>query len=394
MVGLNSNAGRPTADNGMGTYAYRGSSLSDILSAAIEMSYSTMITRPHRRVRTGQPQNMPEMPADAVPSETADIESFTQTLNTAARSAEAISQDIDELQVDIENLAANIGIDPSLLTDLSFGDGNEIGDFTGDYQALIEGATRKEKIDLFELAGGSHVRNRYDSSSGSETEKGKSPSVPRPPQVTAAPINAQPVAEAPYSHSHMQPNPPPGVAPSSNGDVNSGGVSGLFPSLYQSFLANSMQIMNNADSRFAHHYRHFLGAQKDDPSAATSSTIPVTGGPAAGGFNAPFTGSAFDPRLYQSLYEASASGAPQRFVPVPVPVPVPIPVESSASSTPSTTTPIAATPTPGSAAAGPMPPPQQQQQFYHQGLGYYQGNNVLMHPPNGGNNDRTPDNAP
>ncbi|KAI8373022.1 uncharacterized protein BYT42DRAFT_519212 [Radiomyces spectabilis] len=88
-----------------------------------------------------------------------DILNFSQTLDSATRSAQAITQDIDDLQINIESLAANLGINASELSDdLDI----QLDQFTDDYQDLITSASRRDRIDLFELAGGSHVKNMYD----------------------------------------------------------------------------------------------------------------------------------------------------------------------------------------------------------------------------------------
>ncbi|KAG1084582.1 hypothetical protein G6F42_021727 [Rhizopus arrhizus] len=60
------------------------------------------------------PQSPRENKEDDAPPSLVD---FSKTLNTATRSAQNITQDIDMLQVNIESLANNLGIDPSQFDD-------------------------------------------------------------------------------------------------------------------------------------------------------------------------------------------------------------------------------------------------------------------------------------
>lgn len=60
------------------------------------------------------PHSPRETKEDEIPTSLVD---FSKTLNTATRSAQNITQDIDMLQVNIESLANNLGIDPSQFDD-------------------------------------------------------------------------------------------------------------------------------------------------------------------------------------------------------------------------------------------------------------------------------------
>ena len=93
-----------------------------------------------------------------------DVETFKETLDTATRSAESITNDIDDLQFDIESLAANIGLDPAQFNDTDFSGLNDQHFFNGGRSDILTGASRNDKIQLFQLAGGSHVSNKYDTS--------------------------------------------------------------------------------------------------------------------------------------------------------------------------------------------------------------------------------------
>ncbi|KAI7849109.1 hypothetical protein BDC45DRAFT_292101 [Circinella umbellata] len=79
------------------------------------------------------------------------IQSNTQTIDAAQRSVHAIAQDIDDLQVNVEALADNLGINPSQL----MGNGDFSGfydQFSDEYSRLIASATQHDRNQLFELA--------------------------------------------------------------------------------------------------------------------------------------------------------------------------------------------------------------------------------------------------
>lgn len=73
---------------------------------------------------------------------------FSKTLNTATKSAQTITQDIDMLQVNIESLASDLGIDPSqfnedLETDRCFQD---------NYSNMINSANSVDRAKLYAIA--------------------------------------------------------------------------------------------------------------------------------------------------------------------------------------------------------------------------------------------------
>jgi hypothetical protein len=78
------------------------------------------------------------------------ISGLAESLHTATRSAEAISQDIDDLQISIESLAATMGLDANGVEDFD----GYLDEFTDNYSNMISLATRNDKMQLFELAGG------------------------------------------------------------------------------------------------------------------------------------------------------------------------------------------------------------------------------------------------
>lgn len=93
---------------------------------------------------------------------TSDISNpFPDPFNRVSCSAESITQDIDNLEDDIEKLASHIGIDSNGFGEV-FDYNEQMSDFRHGYGSMIAGASRSDMIQLFELAGGSHVKNRYD----------------------------------------------------------------------------------------------------------------------------------------------------------------------------------------------------------------------------------------
>ncbi|ORZ22107.1 hypothetical protein BCR42DRAFT_447441 [Absidia repens] len=84
------------------------------------------------------------------------ITGLAQSLHTATRSAEAISQDIDDLQISIESLAATMGLDANGIE----GFDGYMDEFTDNYSNMISMATRNDKIDLFNLAADSNNQHK------------------------------------------------------------------------------------------------------------------------------------------------------------------------------------------------------------------------------------------
>lgn len=111
---------------------------------------------------------------------TSDITNpFPDAFNQVSCSAETITQDIDDLEADIEALASHIGIDSNHFGE-AFDYNEHMDDFRDGYGSMIAGASRSDKIQLFELAGGSHVRNRYDGEGREASSKGKKPASATP----------------------------------------------------------------------------------------------------------------------------------------------------------------------------------------------------------------------
>ncbi|KAI9270545.1 hypothetical protein BDA99DRAFT_502080 [Phascolomyces articulosus] len=101
-------------------------------------------------------------------------QSTTQTVDTAARSVQAIAQDIEDLQVNVEALADDLGINPGQLV----GNGDFSGyydQFTDDYSRLIASATQHDRNQLFELAS-----HRYHLQKQQHNNNGNHPPPPTP----------------------------------------------------------------------------------------------------------------------------------------------------------------------------------------------------------------------
>ncbi|KAI8880226.1 hypothetical protein K501DRAFT_335554 [Backusella circina FSU 941] len=109
---------------------------------------------------------------------------FSRTLNSASKSAQTISEDIDMLQVNIESLANNLGIDPAQFN------GNLdafTGNFQDSYNSMISSANSDDKAKLFALAGGNNTAPKEFSYSRDEQ----------------SPININPLQQPPASQSQF-----------------------------------------------------------------------------------------------------------------------------------------------------------------------------------------------
>ncbi|CAO3595254.1 unnamed protein product [Absidia cylindrospora] len=95
------------------------------------------------------------------------ITGLAQSLHTATRSAEAISQDIDDLQISIESLAATMGLDANGID----GFDGYMDEFTDNYSDMISMATRNDKIDLFNLAADSNHQHKDNDQQQSQPEQ-------------------------------------------------------------------------------------------------------------------------------------------------------------------------------------------------------------------------------
>lgn len=361
IVGISSKS-----KDGTGMYPFSlGSDMSDMLSAAVELLYSIKSIRPRSTGTSGSSSSSRphiEHPTDANQLETrGNIETFTDTLNTATRSAEAIAQEIDNLEFDIEALAANLGIDPRQFADKDFDSAERMYEFADGYSEMINSATRKDKIGLYKLAGGSHVRNEYDATTGAMT-KGHPAISPIDPSllaassvegttthVTSAPSVDAALPEATAPPPSQQPTPIPyGYPP---GDPNMLGIVSSLSSVLQSYVANYLGTMSGADLNVArNHYTPDVATTTKDPTLPVeppnndngSTAVLPPPGPASTG-NPAIPGAVVDARILQSLYQDSSlmtsalgvAGTQQQFVAVPVPVPVPVPVHSPVGNNPS-----------------------------------------------------------
>ncbi|CAO3609371.1 unnamed protein product [Mucor fragilis] len=76
----------------------------------------------------------------------------------AARTAQDITNDIDQLQVNVETLAAQLGIDP---TQFAGGYWTDFGSFSENCQGMINSASKTEKRRLFSLADGKKTARHH-----------------------------------------------------------------------------------------------------------------------------------------------------------------------------------------------------------------------------------------
>lgn len=90
-----------------------------------------------------------------------DIQGYSETLDMATRSVQSISQDIDDLQLNVEALASDLGIHPEQFT--SDFTTTHLDQFENEHRLMISSATQYDKNKLFELAGDPMVKNYYSS---------------------------------------------------------------------------------------------------------------------------------------------------------------------------------------------------------------------------------------
>lgn len=259
------------------------------------------------------------------------MEKFTQTLSTASRSAEAISQDIDELQVDIEALAANLGIDPAELSDI--GSNEAVTDFTDDFSSMIAAATRQDKIQLYELSGGRFKPNRYDKSPRSQaalsmagpshTSGGISSAQTSPSLHSAAGSQPWPSQQLPQPQLQQQQQQQQKQSPS----VSSFGDSSVLGA-----VSPLLSLLMSLRARYADATPEPSGAiPKDNQQPNSSEAGDVPQGNATPSFAAGALPSGFDHRAFASAYQTAAQQVSlppgTQFVPVAVPVPVPMPYD-------------------------------------------------------------------
>ncbi|KAG2219793.1 hypothetical protein INT45_008884 [Circinella minor] len=102
------------------------------------------------------------------------IQSNTQTIDAAQRSVHAIAQDIEDLQMNVEALADNLGINPSQL----MGNGDFSGfydQFADEYSRLIASATQHDRNQLFELANQRYHQQQQQQQQQQQNNNGNPP---------------------------------------------------------------------------------------------------------------------------------------------------------------------------------------------------------------------------
>ncbi|KAI9249750.1 hypothetical protein BDA99DRAFT_216710 [Phascolomyces articulosus] len=346
-----------------------------------------------------------------------DIETLKQTLDNATRSAESISNDIDGLQLDIESLAATIGLDPTQFSEQDFAGLDAQNVFTGGHTDMMANATRNDIIQLYQLAGGSHIRNRYDASQASKG-KGVASSVatPTPPSIagdpqqqqqggdmglniSSAPLMADasqavpvgttttpiptdsgipPQPDIPLSSTLTQPQLPSApLLPPTSTDISAAATTTAFPQVgttpvtgvSQASIPLYQPLLNTGGSS------SIAAADAAATSTSVSATTNINDAAAAAPGNNNDSG-LINPQMFQAFYQGiglpqqpsqfpstNNPGQPQQFIPIPVPIPVAVPIQqpitplsSTATSQqiPSNTT---ATNLPTSTTTVPQPPP-------------------------------------
>ncbi|KAI8880656.1 hypothetical protein K501DRAFT_335237 [Backusella circina FSU 941] len=145
--------------------------LSSVLSSVLRLYSTQPPTSPMSDARpiTGQQHtthsrnsffqsSTPRSPTEENLENESLLNSFSRTLNTATRSARTISEGIDVLQMNIESLAQNLGLDPSQFNDDLDGLRSR---FQEHYSDMIDAANQDDRSELFDLVadGNSRVNN-------------------------------------------------------------------------------------------------------------------------------------------------------------------------------------------------------------------------------------------
>ncbi|KAI9318082.1 hypothetical protein BX666DRAFT_1585876 [Dichotomocladium elegans] len=286
-----------------------GLSTTDSTSSSAAIRYSTDSQSSASKFSSSAhtlPVCTPDHPAAAATAtaarEPVNIASFSNTLDSASRSAEAITQNIEDLEADITALAEHIGIDTANLGDL-FDNEDRLGDFVDGYGFMISKASRMDKIKLFELAGGSHIKNRYDES--------KTPQ-PFYDSHGSAQHHRQNLMHQVPAHAHQLPS------------VTTAYTS---PAISHSTGTNVQAPLPSSMSPRAHHEPHTQQQQKQQNTVvADNNDLHNTNFPPS------FFEGGFPPNLLQPFYPvisfpSVAQGEQHQFVAVPVPVPVPYPIQ-------------------------------------------------------------------
>lgn len=100
------------------------------------------------------------------PSDMLHQQENSGSLDDASRSVQAIAQDIDDLQLNVEALAHDLGISPSQLpADLL---GVHVDEFSDTYSSMITAASARDRNKLLELAENPYNQSIYDNAMKSE----------------------------------------------------------------------------------------------------------------------------------------------------------------------------------------------------------------------------------
>lgn len=140
--------------------SFAASSLTNILSSALKLYSSAPPPQPisatqnavmnSNREELDEPSELIQLSQTDREAEDQDLKApslmdFSKTLNTATRSAQSITQDMDMLQMNIESLANNLGIDPD-----QFDEDLEMeNSFQDNYGNVINSANSTDKSKLY-----------------------------------------------------------------------------------------------------------------------------------------------------------------------------------------------------------------------------------------------------
>ncbi|KAI8981094.1 hypothetical protein BDB01DRAFT_851501 [Pilobolus umbonatus] len=150
-----------------------------------------------------------EFPNTVIKNNDPTLIDFSRTLNTATKSAQNITQDIDMLQINIESLARNLGIDPNQLDE-----DMESENFQENYNHLMNSCDSANKSNMFneapnapcfdpkkdsQLALIERERYNYNSMPNTTLSYPHDPSIPSLPPSHVSPLSGRPSYPVQYT---------------------------------------------------------------------------------------------------------------------------------------------------------------------------------------------------
>ncbi|KAI9033751.1 hypothetical protein CLU79DRAFT_692662 [Phycomyces nitens] len=152
-------------DNGMYSSSLQ-QTMAGMLASTLR-SYSTNNAGSQQNYRHQHPDIQPtyssrplvsHMGQNGLPKDT-NIDIYSQTLNTATDSAQSISRDIDDLQSNIESLAADLGIDPTQFAEDFV---MQMDQYENNFDSMMSHTARHDRLPAGGLVGDVLTKDMYE----------------------------------------------------------------------------------------------------------------------------------------------------------------------------------------------------------------------------------------